>query len=139
MRWREEPGWGILKAAAALSLAAGVFTALGPHPDLSPEFLRTVAGIGASLFLAYVIEAAWMATRLVPQGKSGERFMGVLTGFAVCGLAGIVFILTQSDKERSALLASSYFLWWSLLALILLGMMVAIQPSLVRLSKTDDD
>ena len=31
--------------------------------DPSPELLRTMAGIGASFFLAYVIEAAWLAQR----------------------------------------------------------------------------
>jgi hypothetical protein len=55
--------------------------------DLNPsaEFLRTMAGIGASFFLAYVIEATWLAQRFSDNPRS-EDLLGLMTGLAVSAL-----------------------------------------------------
>ncbi len=78
-----------------------------------------------------------MVSRLGKRGKDGESFMGLLTGFAVCGLMGIVYILVQSERATPRLTVDDFFLWWSFLALLLLGLMIVIHPALTHLS--DDD
>jgi len=103
--------------------------AIDGNPDPRPEFLRTVAAIGASFFLAYVIEATWMATQVVPvRMVEGERFSGAITGFALAGFCGVVTLLIHSEYRPSNELFLAFTFWWSSIALFFLGIMVAIQP-----------
>lgn len=136
MRWIKAPGGSALLSLALLSSAAGITTVLEPHPTASGELLRTAAGIGASFFLAFVVEATWLAPR-VREDKSGERAMWVITGFAVCGLLGIVQLLAYSDRDPNSF--SAYRLWWSLLALGFLGLMVCVRPALAHAEGSEGD
>ncbi len=125
---------GLLKSALFVfvisSLAAAVVDDLNP----STELLRTMAGIGASFFLAYVIEATWLAQRF-PKNERSEDFLGLLTGLAVSGLAGVVFALFLSEAAPSGPLKGShgFYFWWSLISLGGLGLLVALQPALTHL------
>lgn len=103
--------------------------------DLTPskELLRTMAGVGSSFFLAYVIEATWLAQRFSKTARS-EDLLGVLTGLAVSGLAGVVFALLLSETASSDSLTErqTFYFWWSLVSLGCLGLLVALQPALTH-------
>lgn len=109
----------------AASLASRVMADLEP----SPELLRTLAGIGASFFLAYVIEATWLATQFKANRQS-EYFLGVITGLAALGFLGVAFVLWLSDQPRQESFGHTedFYLWFSLFALGALGLLVAFQP-----------
>jgi hypothetical protein len=127
-------------AGAVVSLLAIVATVAEPHPTADPELLRTAAGIGASFFIAYVIEAAWLVVRIAPEGPSGELAAGVLTGFALWGVFGVVVLLFLSaGLTRGAPISPAYWFWWSCLALTLLGLAVAVQPAMTHLSRSLGD
>jgi len=113
----------------SVSLASAFFKELEP----SPELLRTIAGIGASFFLAYVIEAAWLIGRF-PAGARGEIILGVLVGFAASGLLGVIFATLLSDRNPAEPFGRNedFQLWWSLISLGGLGLLVALQPAIVH-------
>jgi hypothetical protein len=122
---------GIISLVAIL-FAATIGDELRPDADL----LRVTAGIGASLFLAYVIEITWMASQVLPPG-AGEDFLGGLTGFGLSGFLGVIALLILSEQGPGEFtMLAEYFLWWSLLALVFLGLMVAMQPYMVHQWRT---
>jgi hypothetical protein len=84
-----------------------------------------MAGIGGSFFLAYVIEATWLAERF-QSGSRPEFLLGVITGLAVCGLFGVAVALILS--EHSSLHNQGFNLWLSAISLGSLGLLVALQP-----------
>jgi high-affinity Fe2+/Pb2+ permease len=111
------------------SLSSAVFNDLEP----SPELLRTMAGIGASFFLAYVIEATWLAQRF-PHGQRSELILGGLMGLAASGLLGVIFALALSEQGAAASFGRSedFYFWWSTVSLTGLGLLVALQPGVVH-------
>lgn len=84
-----------------------------------------MAGIGASFFLAYVIEATWLAERF-QSGSRPEFLLGAITGLAVCGLFGVVVSLVFS--EQTSLRNQEFNLWLAAISLGSLGLLVALQP-----------
>lgn len=116
------------------------------NAEPSPDLLRTMAGIGVSLFLAYVIEATWLAAKVnLKTGDESELFLEVITGIAVCGLfaIGLMLMLSEHPEREPLLWVDVYFYWWSWIALGILGLLVAVQPALAheldRSSKPADD
>jgi len=118
-----------------VSLAALVATLIERDFAPSPELLRTMAGLGVSFFLAYVIEATWLVRKvnLDSDGKSAV-LLEVITGIAVCGLGavGALLALSEHSENQPYLWVDIYFFWWSLLALSFLGILVAVQPALAH-------
>lgn len=92
-----------------------------------------MAGVGASFFLAYVIEATWLAQRFSNTARS-EDLLGLMTGLAVSGLAGVAFALFLGDTASSGPLEGNqyFYFWWSLISLGGLGLLVALQPALTH-------
>lgn len=127
-------GLTFVSLLSALGAAGNLLADLDVDP--SPELLRTMAGIGASFFLAYVIEATWMATKpkfMRNNSTEGDAFMGFVTGLAVAGLAGVVIALILSDnRPMNREFLREFTLWWSIVALVSLGFMVAMQPTLAH-------
>jgi hypothetical protein len=119
--------------SALIFLSTSVVSAVFKDLEPSPELLRTVAAIGASFFLAYIIEATWLA-KLFPAGKRGEIVLGVLMGFAASGLLGVIFALMLSELPASEAFGRSqdFRFWWSLISLGGLGFLVAIQPGIAH-------
>jgi cytosine/uracil/thiamine/allantoin permease len=124
---------GMAGTACGLFLLVSVGSALFKELEPSPELLRTIAGIGASFFLAYVIEAAWLIKRF-PAGKRSEIILGVLVGFAASGLLGVIFALMLSELPVGESFGRSedFRFWWSILSLGGLGFLVALQPAIVH-------
>lgn len=124
----------MVSAGVAIALVSATTSAVINDLEPSPELLRTMAGIGASFFLAYVIEAAWLAKRFPASGR-GELLLGWLMGFAAAGLAGIIFALILSELPSGTTFGRSedFRLWWALVSLIGLGLLVAIQPGIAHI------
>jgi hypothetical protein len=122
-------------APAVITLVALLVANFTQELDPSPELLRTMAGIGVSLFLAYVIEASWLAQRLkLESDEHSEIFLEVITGIAVCGLFAIVIALFLSEHSvgRAFGLGKRFYFWWASIALGTLGLLVAVQPALAH-------
>lgn len=94
-----------------------------------------MSGIGVSLFLAYVIEATWLAQKVnLKTDDESEVFLEVITGIAVCGLMsiGLMLILSEHPAKAPFLWVDIYFFWWSSISLFVLGFLVAVQPALAH-------
>ncbi|MCW2988343.1 MAG: hypothetical protein JWM24_1281 [Solirubrobacterales bacterium] len=114
-----------------------VLTALGTYALWfvaypSPELLRAMAGVGASLFLAYVIETTWMVSRAAP--AVDDIWLGYVTGLAVTGLIGIAVALLTAEHRAAGHgnLLDDLGMWWSAFSLGFLGLMVALQPHITH-------
>lgn len=129
MRWFDPVLRGMAVAVGFVWLAAVGASWVEPNLEPSPELCRTLAGIGASFFLAYVIEATWLATRFEANRRS-EYFLGFITGLAALGFLGVAFALWLSDRPSGEPLkhTEDFYLWFSLLSLGALGLLVAFQP-----------
>lgn len=117
---------------SVLALVVAVFE---PDFDPSPELLRTMAGIGISLFLAYVIEATWLAQNFDPgDDKKSEVLLEAVTGIAICGLMAIALTLALSEHPSNEPFswADIYYFWWSSAAYVTLGILVAVHPALAH-------
>lgn len=123
---------GMLGAGGSLLFAVWVASTFLNDLEPSPELLRTMAGIGASFFLAYVIEASWLAKTFT---SDDEVFLGFLMGFACAGLLGVIFALLLSERPAAEHFGRDQDLqfWWSAISLGGLGLLVAIQPGIVQL------
>lgn len=124
-----------LLGAAFLVLAGSL--ALLPIVDVldlgpSPELLRALAQVGATLLIAYAVEVSWLLK--VSSGRNGHRagWVGYATGVGACGLLGLTLALVLSEADTSSLgLGSQFLLAWVAFSLALLGLLVALLPLLV--------
>jgi hypothetical protein len=116
-----------------------VASTVWPHVVVSPEFLRTAAGIGASLFLAFIIEATWLAARFDTEPKS-EMLLGFVTGLAAWGFVGVASLLVLSESHDPGPLqgSESLYFWFSVIGLALLGISVAFQPVVTHTWENED-
>jgi hypothetical protein len=92
-----------------------------------------MAGVGASLFLAYVVEATWLAARFDLNRRS-EAFLGFITGLAIWGFVGVGLLLYLSEGHLTGPLYGndSRYFWISTSSLALLGLSVAFQPAVTH-------
>jgi hypothetical protein len=100
-------------------------------PPASAELLRTIAVIGASLFIAYVVEAVWLVSRVAVHDEY-EQWLGFLIGTGIAGLLGIVAALLLSEHRAAghANFIDSIGTSWILISMIILGALLVIQPLL---------
>jgi hypothetical protein len=131
---------GIANALGAVALASlGLYFFFSAVPAASPELLRTVALIGASLLIAYVVEAVWLVSR-VEIDDEYEEWLGFVTGSGVAGLLGVVFALLLAEHRA---VGHSNFVdkigtAWVAVSLLTLGGVLVVQPLLAhRLSEPD--
>jgi len=98
-----------------------------------------MAGIGASFFLAYVIEVTWMVPRA--NRDDYDHWLGFVVGIAVAGLIGIGAALLVAEHRAAGHgnLIDALGFWWSATSLGFLGLMVALQPSIVHSWSTPED
>jgi hypothetical protein len=129
---------GFLISGLAILIWA-VFQMLSVDP--SPELLRSLAEIGATLLIAYVIEVSWLvrasrARRL----EERESRLGALTGVGYAGLLGIGVSLALSGQ-----VAAHHWVWldgigfgFAVGSLAMLGITVVMQPMLTHEWMDDD-
>ena len=133
MGWFDPVFRGLAASIGLIWLAAVIASKVEPNLDPTPEFLRTMAGIGASFFLAYVIEATWLASRF-EKTKRSEYFLGVITGLAALGFLGVVCDLWLSDQSsRPFHHTEDLYFWLSCLSVGALGLLVAFQPMITHI------
>ncbi len=121
---------GIANALISVALASlGTYFFFSAIPPASPELLRTIALVGASLVLAYVVEAVWLVGR-VEQDDEYEEWLGFVTGAGVAGFLGVVFALLLAEHRtvgHSNVLDEIGFAWVAV-SLLILGFTLVAQP-----------
>lgn len=95
--------------------------------------MRSIASIGATLLVAWAVEGAWMATKNERDGEDRENWLGSTAGFGVAGLLGIAIALLVAEHRAAGHgnFLDSLGLWWSVVALGLLGTLVVMYPVIV--------
>ncbi|HSR94912.1 MAG TPA: hypothetical protein VLK56_08600 [Solirubrobacterales bacterium] len=123
---------GIANALGAVALASiGLYFFFAAVPLASPELLRTIALIGASLLIAYVVEAVWLVSR-VEVDDEYEEWLGFVTGAGIAGLLGVVFALLLAEHRA---VGHSNFIdrlgtAWAAVSLLILAGVLVMQPLL---------
>lgn len=132
---------GLVNALVSVALASlGAYFFFRAVPVASPELLRTIALIGASLLLAYVVEAVWLVSR-VEVDDEYEEWLGFVAGAGIAGFLGVVFALLLSEHRA---VGHSNFIdkigtAWVAVSLLILGGTLILQPLLAhRLGESGD-
>jgi hypothetical protein len=120
-----------LFAIAAASLGGSFF--FNAVPPVSPELLRSVATIGATLLLAYIVEAVW----LVQRGQKDEEFeewLGFTIGSAIAGFLGVIFALLLAEHRAvgHANFIDKLGVAWVAVSLLILGGSLIAYPLLAH-------
>lgn len=99
--------------------------------DLSGEFFRTAAQLGATLLVAYALETGTMIKGVRKRGENQQQLVGFVSSLGLGGFVGvgIALMLSEHGGQLSTLelIASAY----SLSAIGMLGILVALQPLLI--------
>jgi hypothetical protein len=125
---------GIVNALISVGLASlGLYFFFSAVPAASPELLRTLALIGTTLLLAYVVEAVWLVGR-VERDDEFEEWLGFVTGAGIAGFLGVIFALLLAEHRIAG---HSNFLdelgtAWSAVSLLILGGVLVLQPLLAH-------
>ena len=123
---------GIANALGSVALASlGAYFFLRAIPAASPELLRTIALIGASLLLGYIVEAVWMVSR-VARNDEYEEWLGFIVGAGLAGFLGVVFALLLSEHRAAGHvnIIDRIGVAWSAVSLLILGGVLVLQPLL---------
>lgn len=133
---------GIVDALFSISAASlGAYFFFNAVPLASPELLRSMAMIGTTLLLAYVVEAVW----LVQQGREDEEldeWLGFTIGSAIAGFLGVVFALLLAEHRAvgHANFIDKLGMAWVAVSLLILGGALIAYPLLAhRLGRGEYD
>lgn len=125
---------GIANALASVALATlGLYFFLQAVPHASSDLLRTVAIVGASLLLAYVVEAVWLAQRAELDDEY-EEWLGFVAGAGIAGFLGVVFALLLAEHRFAghANFVDEIGVAWVAASLLILGGVLILQPLLAQ-------
>ncbi|HET8862311.1 MAG TPA: hypothetical protein VFM94_03575 [Solirubrobacterales bacterium] len=114
---------GIANALFTVAAASlGVYFFFSAIPLASPELLRSLASIGATLLLAYVVEAVWLVQR-VQRDEEYEEWLGITIGAAIAGFFGVIFALLLSEHRAAghANFIDELGVAWVAVSLLVLG------------------
>jgi hypothetical protein len=133
---------GVVNAIGSVALASlGLYFFFQTVPPASPDLLLACAGIGASLLIAYVVEAVWLVSR-VEADEEYEEWLGFTVGAGIAGLMGIIFalLLSQHRAAGHANFLDELGAAWVAVSMTILGGVLVLQPVLVhRLSEPRRD
>jgi asparagine N-glycosylation enzyme membrane subunit Stt3 len=118
--------------AVGLTLALG-FVALETSRsffrDPSPNLLIGIAGVGATIYIAYIVGMASLLRETKVRGGERANFVGFLTAFGVCGFFGIgIALVLAGRRDRSMLWIEQFGFAWGSISLFFLGGMVSALP-----------
>lgn len=125
---------GIANALASVALVTlGLYFFLQAVPHASPDLLRTTAIVGASLLLAYVVEAVWLAQRAELDDEY-EEWLGFVAGAGIAGFLGIVLALLLAEHRLAghANVVDEVGAAWVAASLLILGGVLVLQPLLAQ-------
>jgi len=130
-----------LLSVVAATIGASFILAEVPAP--SPELMRSIATVGVGLSIAYVVEAVWLAQRVVAEDDDEhEEWLGFLTGVGLAGLLGIVFALLVAEHRAAGHdnVLDHLGVAWSAVSMVILGGVLMLQPILAgRMAREPDD
>jgi hypothetical protein len=107
--------------------AAIAFPLVTLDANLSDDTLAVIAQVGATLLVAYAVEAGWFIKASSTRGRDRENWIGVVTAIGLSSAVGITFAIAFIDLTTTAFieaLASA----WMIFSLVLLGALVAVMP-----------
>jgi uncharacterized membrane protein len=81
---------GCLKSLALIVLVAACLSFMFLSKRPSTREANTIAQIGAAFLIAYGVETSWVIRETNERSGFYQSWLGLITGFAVCGLSGIV-------------------------------------------------
>jgi hypothetical protein len=122
----------LLAIISVLAASIGVGLALSTVPPATPGLLQFIALIGASLILAYVVEALWLTSRVSPDDANSREWLGFLVGSGATGFLGVVFALLLAQHRSFGYdnFLDDFGLAWSAVSLLILGGTLVLQPLL---------
>lgn len=132
--------WEAVLLIAFVTLPACIILQVAA-PDPSAGTLRSLAEIGATLLIAYVVETSWIvqASRARALDERESR-LGALVGIGASGLVGIVFALALAERA-----SVHHWIWldeiafaWVVASLGMFGVTVVLQPLLIHEWMDDD-
>lgn len=126
---------GIAKALATVALGSSgaYFFFRSSAAPASPELLRATAGIGATLLIAYVVEAVWLASRVEVDEEVDdeyEEWLGFLVGTGIAGFVGVGTALLLSEHRAAGHFnfVDQFGTAWIMMSLLILGSLLLVQP-----------
>jgi hypothetical protein len=125
---------GVANALFAVTAGSlGAYFFFNAIPLASPELLRSSATIGATLLLAYIVEAVWLVQR-VERDDEFEEWLGFVTGTGIAGLLGVAFALLLSEHRAvgHANFIDRIGVAWVAISLAILGGVLVVQPLLAH-------
>jgi hypothetical protein len=125
---------GLLLALGSVALAAlGIGLAFSTLPAAAPSLFQGIALVGASLVLAYAVEATLLTPR-VEVGDGHEEWLGFVVGAGLAGFGGVVLalLLAQHRDAGHDNFLDDLGLAWCAVSLITLGATILVQPLLAE-------
>lgn len=123
---------GFLVVGTSLIFMAGLHLAASRPSD---DLLRSLAEIGATLLIAYVIEISWLvrASRGRPLDEREKR-LGFFVGLGAAGLLGIALALAVAEPAGAHHWnqPDEIAFAWAVVSLGILGLTVILQPLLTH-------
>ncbi len=123
-----------LTAAVAVVLVMSACASLPVNRYMnepSATLCGNLAQIGATLLVAYALEMSWVLKISRRRSQGRETWVGVVSGFGLCALAGIAVALGLEDHVGFGTFAQLAFSW-SAASIGFLGVLIAIIPVLVH-------
>lgn len=125
--WRGVVVVGLLQLLLALS-----FSFYLRHHVANPQsgFLDDLGSVGATLFVAFVVETAATALWLTKYTPEAEAISGEAVGFGFCAFLGIALSLALRNHGANHNLTwlEALALGWAIVSLFMLGLIVAAFP-----------
>lgn len=120
---------GVLEAITA-TFACTVVSFFGlyqlfPEPDQTSAAL---AQVGATLLVAYAVQASWVLRASRKRGPDRENWVGIAAGIGFCALIGILLALALAAHHEPLNWLEAFAFGWVVVANALLGGMIAFQP-----------
>ena len=87
-----------------------------------------LAQIGATLLVAYAVQAGWVIQTSRKRGAERENWVGLTAGIGCSALVGIFVALCLSAQEEPLGLLGGFGFAWAVVSVGLLGLWTALQP-----------
>ena len=127
---RLTPLWrGVLKSLGLIILAAAGLSYMFISARPSTTESESIAQIGAAFLIAYGVETTWVIRETNERSGFYQSWLGLITGFAVCGLSGIVLATVLAGGSGKSDVREVGFAW-SCGSILMLGVIVAVTPVL---------
>lgn len=131
-------GLAVIAFGSAIGAVSLAFIASQPTEGL----LRSLAEIGATLLIAYVIEVSWIVRASSPARALNEREnrLGAFIGIGAAALFGIALALGLAERAKAHHWTSldEVAFAWVTVSFLVLGVAVVLQP-LITHEWLDDD